>query len=48
VLRVGFLTIPETSKRFMEKFIDVTSHEMRNPLGAIMISGQISEHHDMT
>ncbi|KAF1991692.1 hypothetical protein K402DRAFT_131530 [Aulographum hederae CBS 113979] len=27
-----------TSKRNLENFIDVTSHEMRNPLGAIIIS----------
>ncbi|KAF2817547.1 uncharacterized protein BDZ99DRAFT_405260 [Mytilinidion resinicola] len=28
------------SKQIMEKFIDVTSHEMRNPLSAIMISAE--------
>lgn len=28
------------AKRQQENFIDVTSHEMRNPLSAIMISGE--------
>ncbi|KAF2502345.1 hypothetical protein BU16DRAFT_554411 [Lophium mytilinum] len=28
------------SKRILEQFIDVTSHEMRNPLSAIMISAE--------